>query len=290
MQGELIMAVDDFVSYFKMNKTPFTNTIDTEYLFKADSFLSNQNKLKLAVQNNSFAVLTGEPGTGKSTFLRLFASTLDPKEYLVLYVSMSNASPRWIYSVPLEQLGIKSHVYVNDARKQFHNELEIQRKTYNKKVVMIIDEAHLLTQGYRKYDLLEEIRFLLNGKSYDSGSPLSLILSGQNELWDVLKQDRCKAIIQRIMYLCKTSSLSKEQVGPYMAAHLRWAGTSDNLFASDAVDLIADLSDGVPRIINKICMHALNYAALKNVTIVTKDLVAEAANNEVVDVILRSAQ
>ena len=56
MQGELIMAVDDFVSYFKMNKTPFTNTIDTEYLFKADSFLSNQNKLKLAVQNNEFSV------------------------------------------------------------------------------------------------------------------------------------------------------------------------------------------------------------------------------------------
>ena len=75
-----------------------------------------------------------------------------------------------------------------------------------------------------------------------------------------------------------------------MAAHLRWAGTSDNLFASDAVDLIADLSDGVPRIISKICMHALNYAALNNVSIVTKDLVAEAANNEVVDVILRSAQ
>ena len=39
-----------------------------------------------------------------------------------------------------------------------------------------------------------------------------------------------------------------------------------------------------------ICMHALNYAALNNVSIVTKDLVAEAANNEVVDVILRSAQ
>ena len=42
--------------------------------------------------------------------------------------------------------------------------------------------------------------------------------------------------------------------------------------------------------LHKICMHALNYAALNNVSIVTKDLVAEAANNEVVDVILRSAQ
>ena len=43
------MAVDDFVSYFKMDKTPFTNTIDTEYLFKADCFLSNQNKRKVPI-------------------------------------------------------------------------------------------------------------------------------------------------------------------------------------------------------------------------------------------------
>ena len=128
------MAVDDFVSYFKMDKTPFTNTIDTEYLFKADCFLSNQNKLKLAVQNNSFAVLTGEPGTGKSTFLRLFASTLDPKEYLVLYVSMSNASPRWIYSVPLEQLGIKSHVYVNDARSNSTTSLKYRGRPITKRL------------------------------------------------------------------------------------------------------------------------------------------------------------
>ena len=225
------MAVDDFVSYFKMDKTPFTNTIDTEYLFKADCFLSNQNKLKLAVQNNSFAVLTGEPGTGKSTFLRLFASTLDPKEYLVLYVSMSNASPRWIYSVPLEQLGIKSHVYVNDARKQFHNELEIQRKTYNKKVVMIIDEAHLLTQGYRKYDLLEEIRFLLNGKSYDSGSPLS-----SDSL--LLKDDETIQVICRVQTSLTAPVRAGTEVGTikYMLGNELWH--TEYLLAADDVPII----------------------------------------------------
>lgn len=93
----------------------------------------------------------------------------------------------------------------------------------------------MLTQSYRKFDLLEEIRFLLNGDSYDSGSPLALILVGQNEIWQTLKLERCKAISQRIMYACRSQKLKPEEVGSYIAAHIIWAGISDQLFSSDAV-------------------------------------------------------
>lgn len=283
------MELKDFVSHFKLQNMPFTNRIGTEYLYSSDNILGIQNKLQLAVQDNSFAVLSGEPGTGKSTILRKFTSELNPDKFLVLYVSMSNATPRWLYSVPLEMLGIKAHTYVNDARRQFHKELDIQRETYHKKVIMVVDEAHLFTMSYKKFDLLEEIRFLLNGERYDSGSPLTLILSGQSEIWNILKTERCKAITQRIMYVCKTDNLTKEQVGPYIASHLRWAGSSEPLFSSEAVDLISELSSGIPRLINKICIHSLNYAALKNQSVVTPELAAQAANNEVIDIILKGA-
>jgi len=159
-----------------------------------------------------------------------------------------------------------------------------------REVIMVVDEAHLFTMSYKKFDMLEEIRFLLNGSHYDSGSPLTLILSGQSEIWNILRTERCKAITQRIMYVCKTGNLTKEQVGPYIASHLRWAGSSDPLFSSDAVDLISEISSGIPRLINKICIHSLNYAALKNQTVVTPELVAQAANNEVIDIILKGVQ
>ena len=281
------MPIDDYVAYFKMKNVPFTNSIGTKYLYHSEAMKSINNKLQFCVQNNSFALFTGEPGTGKSTFLRMFADTLNPEDYLVLYVSMSNVTPRWLYSVPLELLGIKPHTYVNDARKQFHEQLRIQKNTYNKKVVMIIDEAHLLTQSYRKFDLLEEIRFLLNGDCYDSGSPLALILVGQNEIWQTVKLERCKAISQRIMYVCRTQKLKPDEVGSYIAAHIRWAGISDQLFSSDAVEVISNLSEGAPRLINKICMHALNYAALEGKNIVTGEIATTAANNEVVDLLLK---
>lgn len=133
------MPIDDYVVYFKMKNVPFTNSIGTKYLYHSEAMKSINNKLQFCVQNNTFALFTGEPGTGKSTFLKMFADTLNPEDYLVLYVSMSNVTPRWLYSVPLELLGIKPHNYVNDARKKFHEQLRIQKSTYNRKVVMIID-------------------------------------------------------------------------------------------------------------------------------------------------------
>ena len=149
------------------------------------------------------------------------------------------------------------------------------------------NNARLMISRIDRDDLLEEIRFLLNGSRYDSGSPLTLILSGQSEIWNILKTERCKAITQRIMYVCKTGNLTQEQVGPYIASHLRWAGSSEPLFSSEAVELVSDLSSGIPRLINKICIHSLNYAALKNQSVVTPELVAQAANNEVIDIILK---
>ena len=257
------MVLNDFMSYFSMKKMPFTSSIGTDFLFRNDRHADIRNKLLLTIQSDAMALLTGRPGTGKSTILRSITSTLSPEQYLVLYVSISNPTPRWLYTVPLQQLGVKSHQYVNDARKQFHDELTIQRKTYNRKVVMVIDEAHLLTHSYLKYALLEEIRFLRNGENYDSGAPLSLILSGQTEICPILQDSRCSAITQRIDYVCSTSPLSEEQVGPYIGAHLRWAGVTDTIFSSAAVAQVAKLSQGNLRMINKICLHSMNYAALK---------------------------
>ncbi len=135
------MEISDFTPHFGMSRMPFTNQIGTEALLETEPIRAGLNKLGMAVQSNSFAVVTGEPGTGKSTFLRKFSSTLPPDDFMVLYVSMSNITPRWLYSVPLSMLGIKPHMYVNDARRQFHEQIEIQLKSYRKKVVMIIDEA-----------------------------------------------------------------------------------------------------------------------------------------------------
>ena len=66
---------------------------------------------------------------------------------LFLYLSDSKLTPRWFYKGMLDQLGIESKFYRGDAKRQLQKEVEIIRGVQKKKVVCILDEAHLLGEG-----------------------------------------------------------------------------------------------------------------------------------------------
>lgn len=64
-----------------------------------------------------------------------------------------------------------------DSKRQLQQEIEIIRGVQHKKVVCILDEAHLLEK-----EILEESRFLLNYK-FNSVSPMAVVLVSHTELW-----------------------------------------------------------------------------------------------------------
>ena len=134
-------------------------------------------------------------------------------------------------------------------------DIEIIRGVHKKKVVCILDEAHLLEK-----ETLEEFRFLLNYR-FDSMSPMALILVGQTELWDEkLRLQRYAAIRQRIDMNCVLSHLDRAEVEKYIQSHLQYAGGSTEIFTAKALDVVAKESSGIPRMINRICEKSLMYA------------------------------
>src|SRR5574344_121978 len=267
-----------FTSFFNMTNTPFTNAIATDSLLMSTQFQDTLLRLEYAAHNSSFAVLTGPVGVGKSTVLRAFANTLNKDEYEIIYISDSNLSPRWLYNIPLKSMGGPQRFYANDAKHEFHDALLQTTAIKHKKVVMIIDEAHLISLHHAQ-ETLQEIRFLLNQK-YDSESPLCLILSGQNELWDLLDKAKSYAITQRIDLVCSLNALDDEQVYAYINSHLKYAGVTTSIFAADALTYISSVSKGVPRIINKICTHALLYAACSSKSVITKSIIQSVIEKE----------
>ena len=132
---------------------------------------------------------------------------------------------------------------------------EIIRGVQHKKVVCILDEAHLLEK-----ETLEEFRFLLNYK-FDSVSPMAVVLVGQTELWEnKLKLQRYAAIRQRIDMYCTLPHLDRSETEQYIGSHMAYSGCSQEVFTEKAVDEIHKASAGIPRMINRICEKALMYA------------------------------
>jgi len=244
-----------FETFFEMKKTPFVNDLPPDKLYESDQMVETLSRLAYACKRQLFAVVTADVGCGKSTTIRKLTEELDKSDYELLYISDSKLTPRWFYKGLLDQLGVDAKFYRGDARNQLHKQLEIIRGIHKKHVVTIVDEAHLLAK-----ETLEEIRFLLNYKM-DSKQPMSLILVGQNELWDKLKLQNYAAVRQRIDIKCAIPQFDRSQTESYITSHLDYAGGNTDIFTDKAYDEIYRYSAGSARAINKACTHLLMYAS-----------------------------
>lgn len=243
-----------YEDFFEMSRTPFTRGVPVEMLYHDPDSEEVYNRLVYAAQKQLFAVLIGDAGAGKTTMLRRLKESMDGTEYSVLYLADSKLTPRHFYNGLLEQLGCETRFYRGDARKLLHKQIGIMRGVEHRKLVVVVDEGHLLSR-----EMLEEIRFLLNYKM-DSENPLALIISGQTELWDRLCKQAYRAILHRIDIQCFLNAYEYAQTKAYIEQQLAYAGHTNAIFSEDALKRIFDFSSGVPRLINRACTQSLIYA------------------------------
>ena len=93
-----------YEAFFGMGHTPFVRNIPPEKLYESDAFRETLGRLCYVADRQMFAVVTADPGCGKSTLIRRFYSELPRDEYIILYLSDSKLTPRWFYKGLLDQL------------------------------------------------------------------------------------------------------------------------------------------------------------------------------------------
>lgn len=243
-----------YEQHFGMANTPFSRNIPPEALYESPAMADALGRLAYAADKQLFAVVTADAGCGKTTLIRKFSASLSKESYILLYLSDSKLTPRWLYKGLLDQLGMESKLYRGKAKRELQKEIEVIRGVYGKKVICVLDEAHLLEK-----ETIEEFRFLLNYR-FDSTSPMALILVGQSELWDdKLRLRRYAAVRQRIDINCVLPRLDRAETESYIRSQLKYAGCEQDIFTSRAVDEIFRASAGTMRVINRICEKSLMY-------------------------------
>jgi len=143
--------------------------------------------------------------------------------------------------------------------RQAADALAAEEAERGKRVVLIVDEAHLLAA-----DQLEELRLLTNAEM-DSHSPFACLLVGQPTLRRRIKLGTFAALDQRIALRFAMPAMTAGETTTYVAHHLKLAGRSDTLFSDDALDLMHQVSRGLPRAVNNLALQSLvaAYAAKK---------------------------
>jgi type II secretory pathway predicted ATPase ExeA len=262
-----------YQQFFGFESTPFSKSIATPDVLATPSLKELSVRLSLVVKERGIGLVTGDIGSGKSTAVRAFLAALDPNKHVIFQLAAPLASPGALYRTLL--LALNQHPPFGataqiSALRTTLADLVTTRKT----PVIVIDEAHLLPAT-----LIDPLRTLL-AADLDSKSLATLILIGQPDLKRMLQFNTLQAFAQRITTRAHLEPLSLEATLAYIRHHLKVAGyKQDALFADDALQRIAEYTQGIPRRINQLGIASLIAAAADKKKIVDDTAVRRAIND-----------
>lgn len=119
----------------------------------------------------------------------------------------------------------------------------------------MIDEAHALPLR-----LLEEVRMITN--LVRDGQPrVRLVMAGGSKLEEKFASPKLASFNQRIAARCYLEAFGRDDTVDYVLARISAAGgNADAIFDEGALRAIYQATDGIPRLINQVCDHALVMA------------------------------
>ena len=242
-----------YKEFYGLRANPFNVNPDPRYLFLTRHTEEALACLTYGIQSRKgFVLLTGEVGTGKTTLINKLLEWLRLQQVATAFIFNSRLNTTQFLDYMMADFGIPCD---SKAKSQIllrlYNWL-LDRYRAGETAVLIVDEAQNLTD-----EVLEEIRMLTNLETFTE-KLLQIVLVGQPELEQKLKQPQLRQLRQRLTLRAKTHALTLEETKAYIQQRLRIAGSSgQQIFDLDAVVAIHRYANGIPRVINLLCEHCL---------------------------------
>jgi hypothetical protein len=155
----------------------------------------------------------------------------------------------------LAEIGIETDSQDFVRMHEQFNRCLVQEARAGRRFIVVIDEAQNLDPT-----VLETVR-LLSDFETPQAKLLQIVLVGQPGLADKLASPSLVQLRQRITSVSGLSPLNTDEVGRFIEHRMKVAGyTGPQVFTPEALELIAQVSEGIPRQINNYCFHALSLA------------------------------
>ncbi len=263
----------DFLEFFGFKDDPFKITPDASYFFLSESHQEALSSLKYLLDSEEgFAVIIGEPGTGKTLTVRKFTDDL-PEDVEFAYILFPNLSPEELFEAILEDFGIKAEGENKNRLFARLRDYLIEKRKAGKRVLIIIDEAQNLP-----VETLEELRILSNLETSDQ-KLLQIVLLGQPELEEKLNSSELRQLRQRITVFARLRNFTEEETRAYIDYRIARAGRGNVRIHPKVYKLVHRYSLGIPRLINILMERALMAAFVDGTHEVRKSHLERAAES-----------
>ena len=249
-----------YYEHFGLSEAPFRITPNTDFFFGGGNRGPILEALIYAItQGEGIVKVTGEVGSGKTMLCSMLQTRL-PAHVETVYLANPSVSPEEIlHAIAFElQLDIPRDASRLAVMHAIQDHL-LKRHAEGKRVVLFVEES----QGM-PIATLEEIRLLSNLET-KSDKLLQIVLFGQPELDDNLRENSIRQLKERITHSFRLEPLTTAETREYLMFRLRAAGyRGPDLFSDGIIREIARISGGLTRRINLITDKALLAAFSEN--------------------------
>src|SRR6478736_1330252 len=139
-----------WVSHFGFTHTPFGKSIPANKLSERASHQEAVARIRFCVAESLLGVITGEVGVGKTVAVRAAVSQLDQAAHHIVYLANPTVGTRGLYVTLVQALGAMPRGFRAELVAQTQSLLATEEHERRRRVVLVIDEAHLLSPEDRK--------------------------------------------------------------------------------------------------------------------------------------------
>jgi type II secretory pathway predicted ATPase ExeA len=231
------------LTYFSLKFNPFSASLPIEALLmqpQPDAFC---RRIEASLGDGGFAIVTGEPGCGKSVVLRLLAHRLSAyRDVVVATIDHPQSKPLDFYrelgdcfGVPLSMVNRWGGFKALRARWADHI------ASCHLRPVLIIDEAQQMLDS-----VFTEVR-ILSSKDFDSESLLSVVFAGDSRLTDRFRHPDMIPLGTRIRRRLVIDYATREELHACLA-HVLDAAGNPALLSKPLQDALVDHAAGNYRV------------------------------------------
>ncbi len=261
-----------YLAHFGLEEHPFTLTPNVDYFFPTQEHANIIASVEFALRRDSGIIkVVGDVGTGKTLLCRLLVRKLVDTDS-VAYINAPRADARSIVLAICEEFGLKVDENAETAYTTL-NRFLVEEHAKGRMVVIVVDEAqHLGREG------LEAIRLVSNLET-ETSKLLQIVLFGQTELDELLRDPALRQLNQRVVFPLTTKPLTEAETKNYVTHRIRVSRRSGivyDVFSPRALDTIAARCGGIPRVINIVADKALLSTFAEGAPVVQPKHVVEA--------------
>lgn len=254
------------------SERPFPSFPQVDRYFPAAAVEHARQRIARSIERGDGpAVAVGGAGTGKSLLLQLLAAQFYEQFDIVLLACARVCTRRALLQAILFELGLPYQLRDEGQLRLSLLDHLLSAERCPTGLVMLVDEAQALST-----ELLDELRVLTN--LVRLGAPrVRLVLAGGAAIEESLACPQLESLSQRLAARCYLNPFDRDETAQFIRAQIAAVGGQpDEIFTAAAGQAVFDATDGVPRLINQLCDHAMLLASSRGLARVEREIVEAA--------------